>query len=211
MSSKKDIVTVTRETEESSIVLTLSKGERDLGYKKKINTSIQFFNHMIETIVWRSCMNITVDVNLEDFRLTHVICEDVGLALGEAFLEMFNRDIETGINGSGAAISCIDEALARVVISFEERALLVVDPKLTSGPELVEDMQRADLSTFFEGFVQGAKATIHIDLLKGTNPHHIWESVFRAFGAALRTTFAPCEWRKGTTPGVKGVVSLKKE
>lgn len=211
MAGAKDVVTVTRETEESSIRLTLARGERDSDYKKKINTSIQFFNHMIETIVWRACMNITVDVKLEDFRLTHVICEDVGLALGEAYLELFNREIETGINGSGAGMSCIDEALARVVISFEERALLVMDPQLTSGPELVEDMQRADLSTFFEGFVQGAKATIHVDLLKGTNPHHIWESVFRAFGAALRTSFAPCEWRKGTTPGVKGVVSLKKE
>ena len=72
-------------------------------------------------------------------------------------------------------------------------------------------MQRADLVTFFEGFVQGAKCTLHIDLLKGYNPHHIWESIFRSFGEALKITFSECAWRKGTTPGVKGTVTLEKE
>lgn len=207
----KDRIVIRRTTAESAIEATLSRGERDPEYKKKINTSIQFLNHMIEHIMWRSCMNITAVVDIDGYRLTHVISEDVGMSIGEAFLELFNREIASGVNGAGTGISIIDEAQAQVVISFEERAMLIIDPALTSGPELVEDMQSADLVTFFEGFVQGAKATVHIDLKRGTNPHHVWEAVFRAFGAALRTSFAPCEWRKGTTPGVKGVVSLEKE
>lgn len=204
-------IRVKRTTAESAIELRLARAGRDPDYKKKIDTSLQFFNHMLETIVWRACLNIEIRVDLEDFKLTHVICEDVGLALGEAMLELFNREVAGGINGSGSATCCIDEALAGATISFEERALLVMDEKLEAGQELVEDMQQADLVAFFEGFVQGARATLHLDLVKGRNPHHIWESVFRSFGESLRAAFGPCEWRRGTTPGVKGVVSLEKD
>ncbi len=204
-------IRVKRTTAESAIELKLARAERDPDYKKKIDTSLQFFNHMLETIVWRACMNIEIKVELEDFKLTHVICEDVGLALGEALLELFNREVSSGINGSGSATACIDEALAGATLSFEERALLVIDSKLVDGQELVEDMQQADLAAFFEGIVQGARATLHLDLIKGKNPHHIWESVFRAFGESLRVAFEPCRWRRGTTPGVKGVVSIEKQ
>ena len=126
---KKDTkaITVKRGTSESRIELTLADGPRDEKFKKRINTPLQFFNHMLETISWRACVNIAVEVELPDFKLTHVICEDVGLSLGEAFIELFNREIEKGINGSGAGTACIDEAAARAIISFEERALLVID------------------------------------------------------------------------------------
>jgi len=204
-------ITVKRETSESKITLTLSAGPRDPNFKKKIATPLQFFNHMLETVAWRACMNIAVSVDLTDFKLTHVICEDVGLCLGEAYLELFNREIESGINGSGAACAGIDEALGRTALSFEGRSLLALDKKLQGCRGLVEDMQQADLVAFLDGFAQGARATVHVDLLKGHNPHHIWESVFRSFGEALRASFAPCEWRRGTTPGVKGKVSMEKE
>ncbi|MFA6451397.1 MAG: hypothetical protein WCX65_18125 [bacterium] len=204
-------ITVKRGTSESKITLTLAGGPRDAAFKKKIETPLHFFNHMLETIAWRACVNLAVSVELTDYKLTHVICEDVGLSLGEAYHEMFTREIENGINGSAGSAACIDEALARAAVSFEERTLLVMDEKLQSGRELVEDMQQADLVAFFEGFAQGARATLHIDLLKGNNPHHVWESVFRAFGEALRGAFSACEWRRGTTPGVKGKVSLETE
>jgi imidazoleglycerol-phosphate dehydratase len=206
-----DKITVRRKSAESEIIVSLEGGERDAELKKKIATPLHFFNHMLETIAWRGRFNLAVEVKLSDYNLTHVICEDVGLSLGEATIEKFRREISTGINGSGEAVCCIDEALARCVLSFEERALLVPDPALTGKFELVEDMRSADLSAFFEGFVQGAKATCHIDLIRGENPHHIWESVFRAFGEAFAASFAPCAWRKGTTPGVKGMVSIDTE
>lgn len=209
--TKSGKITVRRKTAESVITVSLEGGARAANLKKGIATPLHFFNHMLETAAWRGCMNLGVQVTLSDYNLTHVICEDVGLSLGEAVLERFYREIAGGINGSAGAASCIDEALARCVLSFEERSLLVMDPALTRKSELVEDMKAADLAAFFEGFVQGAKATCHIDLLRGENPHHIWESVFRAFGESLRQAFAPCVWRRGTTPGVKGSVSLEKE
>jgi imidazoleglycerol-phosphate dehydratase len=203
-------ITVTRKSSESLISVSINTDERDRELKKKINTPLQFFNHMIETIAWRVCMNIRVTTKLPDFKLTHVICEDVGLTMGEAFYRLFNKSLSEGIKGDGSAMSGIDEALSRVFISFEDRALLCWDDKaITSTSERVEDMLSADLCGFFEGFVQGAKATLHVDLLKGTNPHHIWESMFRALGESLRIVFSECPWRKGTTPGVKGETVLE--
>ena len=207
----KKTVTIKRKTSESEITFKLSRGARKKDYKKGIRTPLQFFNHMLETISWRACLNLAVDVALDDFKLTHVICEDVGLCAGEAFLMLFERECAGGVNGSGAAYSCIDEALARTAISFEGRALLTLSDNLTSGSELVEDMQTADLVSFLEGFTQGARATLHIDLIRGVNPHHVWEAVFRSLGESLRIAFAPCPWREGTTPGVKGNVVLEKD
>jgi imidazoleglycerol-phosphate dehydratase len=84
----------------------------------------------------------------------------------------------------------------------------------SAGPvnisEHVEDMRSADLQAFLAGVAHGARATLHIDLLKGEDPHHYWESIFRALGEAIRICFSPCPWRKGTTPGVKGKVSIQK-
>ncbi|HOC91377.1 MAG TPA: hypothetical protein PKH33_03300 [bacterium] len=211
MAEKTNMITVKRETNESKIVLKLGRGARDADFKKKINTPLQFFNHMLETISWRGCVNLEVDVDMPDFKLTHVICEDVGLSLGEAYRELFMRELEGGINGSGSAVACIDEAMCRAVVSFEDRALFVAGDALRERGELVEDMQQADLLTFIDGFAQGARATAHLDLLRGDNPHHVWESAFRAFAEALRAAFEPCPWRAGTTPGVKGKVSLKKD
>ena len=208
---KNQVVTIKRRTAESDITFRLDSGPRKEDYKKHIRTSLQFFNHMLETICWRACMNLAVDVKLDDFRLTHVICEDVGLCAGEAFAELFSREAAAGVNGQGVAYSGIDEALARVVVSFEGRTLYLIDDKLLNARSLVEDMQSADLVAFLEGFTQGARATLHVDLLRGSNPHHVWEAVFRALGEALRVAFAPCPWRQGTTPGVKGNVVLEKE
>jgi imidazoleglycerol-phosphate dehydratase len=209
--TKSQIVTIKRKTAESNITFRLDNGPRKKDYKKDIRTPLQFFNHMLETISWRACLNLAVDVKLDDFKLTHVICEDVGLCAGEAFGELFGRETAAGVNGQGAALSCIDEAVARALVSFEGRSLYVIDEKLLNARELVEDMQSADLVAFLEGFTQGGRATLHIDLLRGSNPHHVWEAVFRALGEALRIAFAPCPWRKGTTPGVKGNVVLEKE
>lgn len=204
-------VTVKRKTAESAITLKLWTGKLDKDYKKEIRTPLQFFNHMLEHLSWRACMNLSVAVELSDFNLTHVICEDVGICCGEAFAGLFDKQVAEGINGSGSAVAGIDEALARCAISFEERTLLVLDEKLSNSRELVEDMQSADLVAFLEGFAQGARCTLHIDLLRGSNPHHIWEAVFRSLGEALRASFSPCPWRKGTTPGVKGRVELSRE
>jgi imidazoleglycerol phosphate dehydratase HisB len=163
---------------------------------------------MLETIAWRACMNIDASYANTQFRLTHVITEDVGIVLGKAFGKLLEQNMAQGVNGSGSSVGIIDEAMAVVAVSFEGRRNAFLE--LASAPgtqtERVEDMLSADLSEFFFGFAQGAGATVSIRALSGANPHHAWESIFRAFGEALKQCFAQNEWRKGTTAGVKGTL-----
>ncbi len=193
-----------RITREIIIDVDIDSGERYPDINEKLKTPLHFLNHMIEHISWRSCMNIGVSLNVTHYPFGHAICEDVGMTMGYAFAEFWRQQASDGVNGDGEAIGIIDEAMARTVISFEDRSQCHITSTVTI-PERVEDMLCADLHQFFEGFAQGAKCTIHVDILKGEDPHHIWESVFRAFGKSLRQAFAPNPWRKGTTPGVKGL------
>ncbi len=207
---KKEKITVRRSSSESYVEVCMDLGKRNPELKKQINTSMEFFNHMLETLAWRGCMNLSVSVKLDDYRLTHVICEDVGLTMGEAFFDLVEENTGDGINGNGFCVAGIDEALARACLSLEDRALICFTHHGVSMQERVEDILSADLVGFLEGFVQGARATLHLDILKGENPHHIWESAFRAIGESMRSVMAPCLWRKGVPCGVKGRVTIDK-
>lgn len=200
-----DGVAGVRRTLESRVQVEVDLKERDPELKKKIETPFHFFNHMLETIAWRSCMNISVRIDIDGYHLAHVICEDVGITLGQALLRLWENRKATGVSGSGCAYSLIDEALSRCAVSFEDRSSIHVERSNITVPENTEDLRSADLMAFFEGFVQGNRCTLHLDLLKGIDPHHIWESAFRAFGEVLYLAFQPRPWRKGTTPGVKGI------
>lgn len=193
-----------RITREITISVDIDTGERHPDINEKLKTPLHFLNHMIEHISWRSCMNIGAALNVAHYPFGHVICEDVGMAMGCAFAELLRQQAAGGVNGDGEAIGVIDEAMSRVVISFEDRAQCHITSAVPI-PERVEDMLSADLNQFFEGFAQGARCTIHVDILKGGDPHHVWESAFRAFGKSLKDAFASNPWRKGTTPGVKGI------
>lgn len=194
-----------RRTLESRVQVEVDLKERDPDLKKKIETPFHFFNHMLETIAWRACMNVRVRIDIAGYHLAHVICEDIGITVGQVLLRLWeNRKLE-GVSGSGSAYSLIDEALTRCTISFEGRSSMHVERGHVIIPESAEDLRSADLMAFFEGFVQGNRCTLHLDILKGVDPHHIWESAFRAFGEALYIAFQPRPWRKGTTPGVKGI------
>lgn len=175
------MLVVKRKTSESEITVAFDKSAIDKDYRSKINTPLPFLNHMIEHIVWRSGINITVDCALAKFELDHLVCEDVGMTIGKAFAEYAYKN---GIKGYGDAYGIIDEAGAQTAVSFEDRSLLVFE-----GRELIpaqtERMLSEDLMTFLDGFVQGARCTLHIDLRRGENGHHIWEAVYRALGAAL--------------------------
>lgn len=199
-----DRVSGTRRTLESVVKISLDRGERDILLKKKIVTPRNFLNHMIETIAWRSCMNIYVSVEMGDYFLDHVLCEDVGITLGETLRLLFQANRDKGVNGAGNGIMIIDEALSRAVVSFEERSMCHFLNHVPL-PDKVEDMLSSDLIALLEGMAQGARATIHLEMMHGRDPHHLWESAFRAFGEALRMVYDRNEWRKGTTPGVKGI------
>lgn len=206
-------VRVTRTTRESQIVVVVDRNERDPEAKKKVNTPLPFFNHMFEHIAWRAQMNIELDVTLDHFDLVHVITEDVGICFGKAIREYVKRGAARGIVGYGSAYGTIDEALTRAVLSFESRAYLDFDRSSVVLPERMEGMHSEDLVAFFEGFVQGAQCTLHLDLLKGRegHGHHIWEATFRAFAMALYDALSERAWRQQMTAGVAGAIVFSVE
>lgn len=201
-------VTAERKTAESEIIVKLNFGPRNASPKKGLKTTMPFLNHMLEHVIWRGEFNLEVNVELKDFYLSHVVCEDIGITLGNAVNEYVKLRLSDGLVGYGFALATIDEALARAVISFENRAYLDFSHPGVAIPSRTENTNSEDLQAFFEGFVQGARCTLHLDILKGVNGHHIWEAVFRSFGESLFRALALREWRKGITSGVAGPVQL---
>lgn len=199
-----ECVRVRRETRESLAEVVLDGGPRREGV---IDTGLAFFDHMLETIAWNACLNLDIHFSHKRYRLTHVITEDIGLTVGHAVARLVQERLPDGINGAGSGTMAIDEAIALALISFEGRANTFYDISTPAGRlERVEDMLCADLYAFFDGLAQGARATIHLRSLQANDPHHLWESVFRAFGVALRTALARNEWRAGLTAGIKGTL-----
>jgi len=197
-------VALVRETRESVVEASL-----DLTARRDcvVNTGLHFFDHMLEQIAWNACLNIEVRFTQKRYRLTHVITEDVGLTLGRAAGRLAQERLPIGIDAAGSSMMAIDEAIATALISFEGRANCYFDlPTQGAAAERVEDMLSADLRAFYDGFAQGARATIHLRSLQAVDPHHAWESMFRAFGVALRNSLRPNPWRAGLTAGLKGTL-----
>lgn len=197
-------IKVIRKTTESEMNVVFDFSPLTSDYRKKIRTPITFLNHMIEHIAWRGGFNIEVDLKLDEFTLTHVICEDLGIAMGKAAKEYIDRT--DGAMGFGDGIGIIDEAKAQCAVSFESRAYCDIDYHGITLCEKVEGMDTEDLETFLEGFAQGAMCTLHVDLMKGANGHHIWEAIFRSLGTTLHNAFMVSEDRKGKTSGVAGKI-----
>ncbi|MBU0458482.1 hypothetical protein KJ652_04330 [Patescibacteria group bacterium] len=198
-------VSLERSTRESKTLVTVEDAPRR---DYKIDTGIAFFNHMLETIAWNACLNIDAVYENTQYRLTHVITEDIGITLGLAFAKLIEKRMEGGINSSGSGINGIDEALAIANVSFEGRAMTSLDYSKAEGASVlcVDDALSADIAEFFYGFAQGAGATVNIQVLSGRNPHHTWESVYRSFGTALKNSLSSNVWKAGTTAGVKGTL-----
>lgn len=201
------MTTVTRETTESKIVVRISPAPIAADYRRKINTPIPFLSHMIEQIVWRCGFNIEMDIALDKFDLAHVVCEDLGQTMGRAFLEYACTN---STNGFGNGVGVIDEAKADSALSLEGRSYFGFSSAVDL-PTVVEGMQSEDLLVFLDGFAQGARATVHLDVQKGENAHHIWEAAFRAFGVALGRTYGSDPAREGMTSGVAGKIKYTVE
>jgi len=193
------MATVTRKTTESTIKVSVDFDKLAEDYRKKIKTPIPFLNHMIEQIAYRAGFTIEVEMELAEIYLSHVVCEDLGQTFGRAISQHIGNN---DVIGYGDAVGIIDEALGAAAISFEERALFVFNNDVAI-PSEVEGMASEDLITFLDGFVQGANCTLHILLKSGDNGHHIFESIFRAFGQALANALETNQpRRKGLTAGV---------
>ena len=194
---------VRRETREAVVEVVLQLGERG---EPRLGTTLAFFDHMLEMLCWHAGITLEVDFEVKTFRLTHVVCEDVGLALGAGVLQALRERIPIGVESVGEAHAIMDEALAFAMVSFEGRARCQVARGGAAANEHVEDMLAADLVAFFEGFAQGARATARLSVLEADDPHHAWEAAFRAFGRALRFSLGSNPWRAGLTAGVKGTL-----
>lgn len=194
-------VSLVRRTLESEICVSLEEGERR---PCNIQTGKNFFDHMLESIASRACLNM--DLSCEGERLfDHVIAEDVGLTLGRGVRELLEAKRTQGVNERGFYQVAFDEALVAVTLAFDGRGSTFFHGDVEGTKrERVEDMASEDLLEFFKGFSLGAGCATHIQWTSGENSHHTWEATFKAFGEALRESLSPCPYRAGTTIGLKG-------
>lgn len=190
---------ITRNTNETRIAVSLNL---DGTGKQSINTGVPFLDHMIDQIARHGLIDLDIkcegDVHIDD----HHTVEDVGITLGQAVARAVGD--KKGITRYGHSYVPLDEALSRVVIDFSGRPGLEYHIPFTRSHVGRFDVDL--MREFFQGFVNHALVTIHIDNLRGTNSHHQAETVFKAFGRALRMALTPDARSEGMIPSTKGVL-----
>lgn len=188
---------VTRTTAETNVRVQLNLDGTGLS---KLSTGIGFFDHMLDQIARHGLIDLDVQA-VGDLHIDgHHTVEDVGITLGQAVAKAVGD--KKGLRRYGHAYVPLDEALSRVVIDFSGRPGLVMDIPFTSGSIGGFDTQLTH--EFFQGFVNHALVTLHIDNLKGSNAHHQAETVFKAFARALRAAVELDPRSLGTIPSTKG-------
>jgi imidazoleglycerol-phosphate dehydratase len=188
---------VTRNTLETQISVSLNL---DGTGKAKLATGLGFLDHMLDQIARHGVMDLEVEAKGDLHIDAHHTVEDIGIALGQAFAKAIGD--KKGIRRYGHAYVPLDEALSRVVIDISGR------PEM----EYYVDFKRAMIGSFdvdlihefFQGFVNHALITLHIDNLRGNNAHHQAETVFKAFGRALRVAVEADPRMAGVMPSTKG-------
>ena len=189
-------VKVSRDTLETQISVALNL---DGSGKSRFATGIPFLEHMLEQIARHGVFDLEIDASGDLHIDDHHTVEDIGITLGQAFKQALGD--KKGIVRYGHAYVPLDEALSRVVIDFSGRPGLEYRVEFTRPRIGAFD---ADLiHEFFQGFVNHAPATLHIDNLAGNNAHHVAETVFKAFARALRVAVSHDERMRGV-PSTKG-------
>ena len=168
--------------------------------KANIDTGVPFLDHMLDQIARHGLMDLTIsckgDTDIDD----HHTVEDIGITLGQAFSDAVGD--KKGLTRYGHSYIPLDEALSRVVIDLSGRPGLELGVKFTR--DRVGSFDLDLIREFFQGFVNHSLVTLHIDNLKGINSHHQAETVFKAFGRALRMATTPDERQSGVIPSTKG-------
>jgi imidazoleglycerol-phosphate dehydratase len=188
---------IERNTLETQIQVSLNL---DGSGKGEFSTGLPFLDHMLDQVVRHGMMDIRIDAQGDLHIDGHHSVEDIGITLGQAFARAVVD--KKGIVRYGHAYVPLDEALSRVVVDFSGRP----------GLEFHADFRRASIGTFdvdlfhefFQGFVNHAGVTLHIDTIRGSNAHHIAETIFKAFGRALRMALAIDPALAGAVPSTKG-------
>ncbi|MCS5587989.1 MAG: imidazoleglycerol-phosphate dehydratase HisB [Porticoccaceae bacterium] len=191
--------TVTRNTLESQITVTVNL---DGTGKAKLDTPVPFLNHMLDQIARHGLVDLDIqaagDTEIDD----HHTVEDVGITLGMAVAKALGD--KKGLTRYGHAYVPLDEALSRVVMDFSGRPGLIMHAEFVRSHVGGFDVDLT--SEFFQGFVNHALVTLHIDNLRGANAHHQVETIFKAFGRALRVAVTLDPRMTGVMPSTKGTL-----
>ncbi|MGE5330834.1 MAG: imidazoleglycerol-phosphate dehydratase HisB [Nitrospirota bacterium] len=188
---------VSRNTAETRITVRLNL---DGTGQSSLHTGIGFFDHMLEQIARHGLIDLEVHAEGDLHIDGHHTVEDVGITIGQAFARAVGD--KKGIRRYGHAYVPLDEALSRVVIDLSGRPGLVLNIPFTSSMIGAFDTQLTH--EFFQGFVNHAGATLHVDNLRGVNAHHQCETAFKAFARALRAAVERDPRSAGTIPSTKG-------
>ncbi len=188
---------VTRNTLETQIEVRLNL---DGSGKSRLATGVGFFDHMLDQVARHGMVDLEVEAKGDLHIDAHHTVEDVGITLGQAFTKAISD--KKGIRRYGHAYVPLDEALSRVVIDLSGRPGLEYSVDYARG--LIGEFDVDLVHEFFQGFVNHALVTMHIDNLKGRNAHHQAETIFKAFGRALRMAVELDARASGTLPSTKG-------
>lgn len=189
--------TVTRDTLETQISVSVNldgTGQLD------VDTGVPFLEHMLDQIARHGLIDLTIHAKGDNHIDDHHTVEDIGITLGQAFAKAVGD--KKGIMRYGHAYCPLDEALSRVVIDFSGRPGLDMKVEFTRA-----NIGRFDVQLFwefFQGFVNHAGVTLHIDNLKGFNAHHQAETIFKAFGRAMRYALEVDSRAADRIPSTKG-------
>ncbi len=191
------IASVERNTLETQIKVRVNLDGTGQGH---FDTGMPFLEHMLDQIARHGLIDLDIHCHGDNHIDDHHSAEDLGIALGQAFAEAIGD--KKGINRYGHAYVPLDESLSRVVIDFSGRPCLVMDVPFTRAK--VGNFDVDLFQEFFQGFVNHAMVALHIDNLRGHNSHHQIETVFKAFGRALKMALTADPRMAGQTPSTKG-------
>ena len=168
----------------------------------KLSTGIPFLEHMLDQVARHGMIDLEIEAKGDLHIDAHHTVEDIGITLGQAVAKALGD--KTGIRRYGHAYVPLDEALSRVVVDFSGRPGLEYHVPYTRG--LIGEFDVDLVHEFFQGFVNHAQATLHVDNLRGDNAHHQCETVFKAFARALRMAAEPDARAAGVVPSTKGTL-----
>ena len=190
---------VTRETKETRITVAVNLDGQGAG---RFDTQLPFLEHMLDQVARHGVIDLTVEARGDLQIDAHHTVEDIGITLGQAVAKAAGA--KEGIRRYGHAYVPLDEALSRAVIDFSGRPGLEYHVEFPRAR--VSDFDVDLFHEFFQGFANHARVTLHLDCLRGRNAHHVAETVFKAFGRALRMALERDPRVGDAVPSTKGTL-----
>ena len=190
---------VTRNTKETQIRVSVNLDGKGTA---KLSTGLPFLEHMLDQVARHGMLDLEIEAKGDLHIDAHHTVEDIGISLGQAVAKAIGD--KAGVRRFGHAYVPLDEALSRVVLDFSGRPGLEYHVKFTRA--LIGEFDVDLMHEFFQGFVNHAQVTLHIDNLRGDNAHHQCETIFKGFARALRMAAEADPRAAGAVPSTKGAL-----